>query len=259
MVLLRERLHLLKLLALGGLAVAGILLALKFAASGDSERRRPSAAKPLPPGAGPEGSARHAGPPASLSDDSGSTAPGTRPDDRPRLPGVEDDHWLTDEQKELQQQALRLAKTKGIPVSLEEAVKLSPALDASFARYHPNYRENFDYKLKVFARLRVCLGDRVKSLGYMHGLLIFELRETRLVGNGFDVRHSTLTPEEDQIILACLGSVHDGFVFTGDFVGDRRYIGIKISFPLTRASPYRAIEAGDYGVPIIDDDGNLIP
>lgn len=245
-----------KLLALGGL-LAGAIVAIVVTTTSKE-----------PPKA-------HSGPGAKLSERLAQKPPSpARPDDgqvdaarpssgeRPQLPGIApSDRWLTDKQRALQAKALEAARVSGTPVSLAEAMKLNPKLEESFERNpHPDLqRPNFEYKLGVFARLKVCINDRVKTRGYLYGMMIFELRDTRLVGSDFEVRQSTLTPEEDKIVIDCLKLAHEGFVFEGEFEGARRYIGVGVSFPLERAHPYRAIEKGDIGVRMLDEEGNLIP
>lgn len=138
-----------------------------------------------------------------------------------------------------------------LPTTIAEAIERNPTLAEDLACRDPTARFNMDYDLRMIAGIRDCLEGNTHSTGRFEFMLFFDNDPiTRKgTGTGLEPRSSSLSPDDDAVVLKCLKAYVVGSVlwssekFGG---GSERYQGSQISLPLEDSNVYKQVWAGTY-------------
>jgi hypothetical protein len=165
--------------------------------------------------------------------------------------------------KEIREGIEDIPKVYGIPKDYPRSmadVKVTPGLASMLEKRTSGY-EKFDYKLKLLDRLDSCLGDKSPASGEVIVDLVFEYDRERRVALGIDanrfddaddlsqvafrVKHSTLNPEEVDLVVSCLHDAHIGYAMDAEKMLAKApeeergfYHPINIKFPLMDDDSY---------------------
>jgi hypothetical protein len=138
-----------------------------------------------------------------------------------------------------------------LPTTIEEAIESNPRLAEDLACRDPTARFNMDYDLRMISGMRDCLAGKTHSTGRFEFMLFFDNDPiTRKgTGTGVEPRSSSLSPEDDAVVLECLKAYVVGSVLWSSEKfgnGSKRYRGDDIGLPLEDSIVYKQVREGTY-------------